>query len=587
MSKVFASASSFANNPGIMYIKSTKVRSGNNSYEYLSLVEGYRDETGKVRQRTLFRLGEASRLRESGELDRIIEALTVHAERRWIDADDIEAEAAPAIGGIAAVNAWWNRLGLEGFFATAGRRLSWSLPDAIFAMTANRLLDPASKRKTVRWIDADVVAPEGFSFPTLQQYYRALDRMHDLKDELETFLYARLTDLTNLTLTLVCFDLTSTYFEGSVAPSVKFPSKAFGHSRDKRGDRPQVVVGLLMTGDGIPIAHQVFAGDTSDVTTLPEVLADLQQRFGVGRICLVADRGLISEANIDTVEDAGYDWLIATKLRNRTDVTKVLGLAQAAAEDDWVEVDRFNSQVLDLDHDGRRYVVVFSDAREHRDTLRRLQLIAKVEAKLLALERRIDRGDITDRDEMVAAAEKILHRSPVRRLFTYRISHGRLVYDYNHDALDYEEGLAGHYILATSLPRETHDAVEVLACYRTLTKIEALFRVLKDFLHLRPIRHWTETRVRGHIAVCVLACVIESLIAKTLTEADVRDPDLDEQHLTPRRALEELDRIRQVTLTPDGGPTIEVVTRRTALQERILKTLEVDTRPWQRPTIRG
>ena len=348
----------------------------------------------------------------------------------------------------------------------------------------------------------------------------------------------------------MCFDLTSTYFEGSVAPSIRFPSKAIGHSRDKGADRPQVVVGLLMTGDGIPISHQVFAGDTSDVTTLPGVLADLQERFAVGRICLVADRGLISEDNIDSVEDAGYDWLIATKLRNRTAISKVIGLAQAADEADWIDVDRYASRVLDVDHDNRRYIVVFSDARERRDTLRRLQLISKVEDRLLALERRIDRGELTDRDDIIAAAEKILHRSPVRRLFTYRISHGRLVYDYDHDALDYEEALAGHYILATSLGRETHDAGQVLACYRTLEKIEALFRVLKDFLHLRPVHHWTETRVRGHIAVCVLACVIEALIAKALTEAGVRDPDLDGQHLTPRRALEELNRIRQVTLTP-------------------------------------
>ena len=125
----------------------------------------------------------------------------------------------------------------------------------------------------------------------------------------------------------------------------------------------------------------------------------------------------------------------------------------------------------------------------------------------------------------------------------------------------------------------------MLACYRTLEKIEALFRVLKDFLHLRPIRHWTETRVRGHIAICVLACVVEALLAKTLVEADVRDPDLDNQHLTPRRALEELERIRQVTLTPGDGPPIDVVTRRTALQQQILQALEVDTRAWQRPTI--
>jgi hypothetical protein len=161
-----------------MFVKTTTVKRGNRTYRYLSLVEAYRDPAGKACHRTLYRLGEASKLRESGELDRIISALTEHAQGRWIHAGDLQAQEAPAVGGVAAVQAWWQRLGLgEHFTAIAGRkRLAYSLADAVFAMVANRLCDPASKRKTVRWITADVVAPQGFSFPALDHYYGALDQ---------------------------------------------------------------------------------------------------------------------------------------------------------------------------------------------------------------------------------------------------------------------------------------------------------------------------------------------------------------------------------------------------------------------------
>jgi transposase len=572
-----------------MFLKTSRVRRGNRTYEYLSLVEAFRGDDGKKRHATLFRLGEASALRETGELDRIIAALTAHAERRYVDVDDLAAEGAPMLGTMAVVRHLWDELGLQGLFEQLGVEagLSWSLPDAVFAMVAGRLVDPSSKRRTHRWIVEDVVAPAGFSFPTLQQYYRALDVVCEHKDVIERHVYAAVCDLTNLNLTLACYDLTSSYLEGDPAPQVRFPSKAFGHSRDRRSDRPQVVIGLLTSGDGIPIAHHVFAGGTTDSTTLNEVLEDLVERFAVGRICVVADRGLISEANIDQVEAAKCDWLFATKLRRRKDVAAVLTEAAAAGEDDWVEVEQFGSHVLDLEHDGRRYVVVFSAARERRDIRRRLELIAKTENRLLDLEARVKRGDLVAATDIAAAAATIVARSPVKRLFDISdVAEGRFVYDYDHDALAYDEALAGHYVLATSLAPAVADAAAVLAAYRSLQLVENRFRVLKSSLGLRPIRHWTEDRVRGHIAACVLAAVIESLIGNRLRDADVRDPDLPDQHLTCQRAFQETDRIRQVTITA-GDTTIEAVTRRTSLQHQILAGVGVDTRPWAKPTITG
>jgi hypothetical protein len=319
----------------------------------------------------------------------------------------------PAIGTIAAIEAWWDKLDLAGLFDAIGgeQRLSFRLTDALFAMVAGRLCDPGSKRRTHRWIAEQVAAPEGFSFPSLEHYYRALDVLAAHKEVVERHVYARVCDLTNLTLTLACYDLTSSYVEGDVSPNPRLSSKAFGYSRDKRGDRPQIVIGLLCSDDGIPIAHHVFTGDTGDVTTLKGVLEDLVARFAVGRICVVADRGLISEANIDEVEAARCDWLLSTKLHGRRDVAAVLAAAADADHDAWVEVDRFASRVCDLDHNGRRYVVTFSDARARRDTVRRLQLITKTETRLQTLEQQVRGGQLVDATEIAKAAATIVASS--------------------------------------------------------------------------------------------------------------------------------------------------------------------------------
>jgi hypothetical protein len=162
-----------------MFIKTKRVRRANRTYEYLTLAESVRID-GTNTHRILYRLGEATALRESGELDRIIVALQAHAERRYVDLDGLEVDVAPMIGTMAAVRQLWDELGLEQLFTTIADEagVSWSLADAVFAMLAGRLIDPASKRRTHRWIVDDVVAPEGFSFPTLEQYYRALDVVH-------------------------------------------------------------------------------------------------------------------------------------------------------------------------------------------------------------------------------------------------------------------------------------------------------------------------------------------------------------------------------------------------------------------------
>ena len=564
-------------------MKTTRRRRGDKVYEYLALVESFRDGP-KVKHRTLLRLGEVTALRQSGQLERIVAALERHLVRERVDATALEAQGAPGVGAVAAIWAVWQRLGLGGWFAQVGaRRDAKALEDAVFAMVANRLVAPRSKRQLVEWTASDVVMPDGWSAPSLDQYYRALDAVADAADDTETHLYTRLCDLTNLDLRLVCYDLTSTYFEGSTRPSERFPSPAFGYSRDHRPDQPQIVIGLLCTSDGIPIAHRVFGGNTNDSTTLPDVLADLAEQFALRRICVVADRGLMSAANIDVVAEAGFDHLLATRLHRDAHTAQAL----AAIDEDtaWVDIPDRGCRAADVTlDDGTRTVVVHSDGRARRDAARTSQIVAAAEAKLRALELRVCAGRLKDPAKIGAAAQRILGSSGVGRLFDVEIGEGRFGYHYNEDAHGYEQALAGRYVLATSLTPNQADCAQVVGYYRQLQAIEARFRTVGDFLRLRPIRQGTEQRVRGHVAVCVYAALIETLINHALTAADIRDPDLEDQHLTAARALRDLNRIRRHQIGAHSR-RITLTTRRSPLQARTLAAVGTDTHTWDNPTI--
>jgi len=551
------------------------------SERYLTLAESFRNEDGQPRSRIVARLGEVSEMTTSGELERIVDALSAQLGRGACV--ELTAESAPSYGAMAACDAYFSRLLLDDLFDTLGaRRRSAGLSDAVFAMVANRLSDPSSKRRCVTdWLGADAALPKGRSAVSLDRLYRALDAVADCKDEIEAHCFTELCNLANLDLRLVCYDLTSTYFEGEEKTSARFPSKAFGYSRDHRGDRPQIVIGLLVTSDGIPIAHHVFSGNTADRSTLAEVMSDLQARFGVGRIALVADRGLISEENLALVKANGFDHVLATRLHRDPSVTAVLA---AAADKDavFVPVSDDGTRAVEVTYESRRYVVVDSPRRHVRDDARRSELLARTEDRLMALADRVRQGRLVDPAKIGAAADRILRDSGVSRCFVTKITHGVFTWDYDEEAMDYEERLlAGRYVITTSLDKKSASTAQVVGHYKALQSVEGRFRVLKDFLALRPVFHYTEKRVRGHVAICVLAAVLEAVMSIDLKARKLTDPDLEGQHLSARRALRELERVRMVRFSDAEGNERQVVTRPNPFQAEILAALGVDTSTWR------
>ena len=342
-------------------------------------------------------------------------------------------------------------------------------------------------------------------------------------------------------------------------------------------DRPQVVIGLLCTGDGIPIAHHVFAGNTADVTTLPGVLDDLPARFGVGRICVVADRGLISADNVDIVAGQGFDHVLATRLHR--DPTCAEALTAAATDDAvWVPVPAATSAACD--------VTSATDAAPssspapnatHRDTMRTAELVARTEAKLLALEDRVRAGRLVDAGKIGRAAQRILGPSGVGRLFDVEIAEGRFLYHYNEAAFAYEELLAGRYVLITSLTADQghpppRSSPPTANCYPSSTASGSSRTSCTSAR--AALDRTTASAATSPSASTPPSSKPSSPHA--LAAADVRDPDLARPtpHRRPRPAR--TARIRDVTLTA-GDHTINVVTRRNPLQASILAALDVDT----------
>ena len=335
------------------------------------------------------------------------------------------------------------------------------------------------------------------------------------------------------------------------------------------------MIGLVMTANGFPLAHHVFGGNTQDAATLTTILDDVQSRFGIGPITVVADRGLVSPANIAAIAAAGCGHILATKLHRAPDTKAAL---EASCQPDavWEPAPNAHSAVCDVEVDGQRMIVVASIERSVRDGHRLAELMATVEAKFRALEQRVRAMPREKRNpkRILLQGDRIWRDSPVARCYTIEVTaDGLFLWHYHPDNLAYEQHqLAGRWVLTTNHPRHVLPAAKVLDAYRQLLEVESTFRVLKDVIELRPMRHWTENRVHGHIAICVYAALIEAIMTEDLRIAGIPDPDLPDQIISPQRALRELARLHHVTLEL-AGRTITRVTRPNALQQQLLAAL--------------
>ena len=471
-----------------MYTRVVKGRNKDGSTRYyLQLVESHR-QNGKVQQGLICSIGRLDILQTSGGLDRLIASLVRHSERCWV-----EAEAggllswAKTYGPVLVFRRLWEDLGLSKQLGSlqSASAVQFSVDEAAFAMALHRLLDPGSKRATCQWLET-VYWPE-FESLELHHLYRALDHLVKGKEALEEALFGRNRDLFSLEVDLVLFDTTLVHFEGQGPEGLA--------TRARPGNYPdcvKVLVGLVMTGDGFPVAHHIFPGNTADINAFRAAIKDLRQRFSIRRVVMVADRGMVSEEIMEELErdsegQQKVDYILGMRLRKSKEVS-VEVLSRAGR---YHEV-AGNLRVKEVQVGGHRYVVCYNPEEEERDRKRREEIIERT------------REDLSKKGAKAFVMPRGLRR------FVELVG-GELVL--KETAIREESRYDGKWVLRTStdLPAD-----EVALAYKSLWQIEHAFRELKSGLEVRPVFLRTEDHVRGHLVVCFLALVLEAAFARLL-----------------------------------------------------------------------
>lgn len=372
------------------------------------------------------------------------------------------------------------------------------------ALIVARLLEPASKLATARALDDRTAlhslgATLGLGAVSAKEVYATLDWLGAAQAAIEGGLARR--HLSEGTLLL--YDVTSTWLEGRCCELARL-----GYSRDGRRDKAQIVVGLMCTAEGCPIAVEVFEGSTGDPATLGVQIDKLKRRFGLRRVVLVGDRGLLTSARIDQeVRPAGFDWLTALRAP---------AIQQLAAEDGPLQLSLFDTrdlaEISSPDYPGERLIVCKNPALAAERARKRAELLDATEADLAAIQARVRRArqPLRGADRIGLAVGAVLGRRKVAKHFRLDIADADFSFSRDPARIAAEAALDGIYVLRTSLPAEELAAPDAVLAYKSLARVERAFRSLKTVdLELRPVFHWATPRVKAHVLLCMLAYHLE------------------------------------------------------------------------------
>jgi len=533
---------------------------------YLQFVESYRNQKGQSTKRILANIGNITKMSEE-KIERLT-ASFIRATGMESKYQKYEFEAGKGLhyGTILPVIAIWNQLGLEEIINKAmPDKVGISVSRIALIQTANRFSDPGSKLACFRWYHLSLFSQmkNFINFPDdeeeqLHTYYRALDYLCRAKEEIEKELYYRLLGY-GMDNSLILYDITSTYFEGEQA---EIGDKGF--SRDKRGDLDQIVVGLVMSRDGVPIAHHVFEGNRLDKTTVKGVVYDLKKRFGIEKAIFVGDRGMITFDNIESIKDYQYDYILGLQKRNRKVINHLLKEVMRNPEEPIQEFGYTDlSASLQKEYtDKVRFIACYNKdvARTTgRTRSRNIACFQELRGKTTLI------GDL----EMIKKSNDRLksflnkkHMTKFYKLNMEKAEQGDEVYilkvEEMKDAIEREESLDGRYFIQTEVSEEM-DKEEIEWSYKCLQKVERAFRFIKHELDIRPVYVRKETRIRGHVMISYFALLTEVLTEKKLKEVfpDAYDREkkwikkirrTGEEPLTMMTLAEELDSVRLIPL---------------------------------------
>ena len=478
-----------------MFLKRTKAK----GKTYLQVVRSYKDANNVSRHEVLFNLGRLDKLQEDESVSRIIGELF-----ELLNGSDVfstrEMEGQQVFNwGYCVYKRLWKQYGLKRLLDEMAGLLGlrYSLNDVVFYEVLNHLLNPGSKLagfEKRQSLYANLNTPDD-----LNAFYRCLDVLADHKDEIERFVFDKNRSLFNMKIDVVFYDVTTFHFESVKADGLRH----FGFSKAGKFNEVQVVMGLMVDLEGRPVGYELFAGNTFDSKTLVKALDGLNQKFGVRRAVIVADRGINAKMNLKAIRDSGYGYVVASKIKGMSKAMQATIL-----DDEWAGVNENDGQegvfkYKVLEHVNRVYDKSNKTTHELAENL-----IITYSLKRANKDRR-------DRERQLEKARKLLkstgkinasnRRGPKKYLKETRTDTSEWEMDENRIAK--EAAFDGFYGIQTSEKNLT--PLQVVEIKNTLWKIEESFRILKTTLETRPVFHWTEKRIRGHFVLCFLAFLLE------------------------------------------------------------------------------
>ena len=467
-----------------------------NSPPAILLRESYRDGD-KVKKRTLANLSDWT-------------AAKIEALRRVLRDEAVAPTDQQALsilrslphGHVAVALGTLRKLGLDRLLSQGGRQPRREVALCI-AMIVARLIDPASKLATARGLDDETATCSlgqvlGLGAVDEQELYEALDWLVGQQERIERTLARRHFEHG----TLVLYDVTSTYFEGRTCPLAKL-----GYGRDGKRNKLQIVFGLLCTAEGCPVAVEVFEGNVGDPSTLASQIDKLKQRFGIERVVLIGDRGMITAARLEqTIKPAGLNFITALR------APAIRSLAEAGTIQLSLFDERDLAEISSPDYPGERLVACRNPLLADERARKRRELLAATEQELLDIQARVRRRKrpLRGKDKIALAVGAVINHYKMAKHFAVTISDNDLTFERKTEQIDAEAVLDGIYVLRTDLERKTLDATATVGAYKGLATVERAFRSIKTVdLEVRPIHHRRAHRVRAHVLLCMLAYYLE------------------------------------------------------------------------------
>lgn len=552
-----------------MFIKLT--RSG--ARTYAQLVESFRDEQGRPRQRTLATLG---RIDETGgQVDSLLGGL-LRAKGRSLDDTSpaqVRFESALALGDVWALDQLWRELGFDALSAVFRRaRFTNPVEHALRVMVFNRLCDPDSKLGVLRWLQTVSMPGVDTARLTHQQLLRSMDALMDHQDAVDDCVAGLLRPLIDDDLSVVFYDLTTIRTEG--LSEQKDDVRRHGMSKEGLIAR-QFMLGVVQTADGMPIYHEVFAGNTAESPTLRPTLQKLLSRYPhIRRLIVVADRGLLSLDNLEELGklrlagDQALEFILAVPGRRYGDFEETLAAFQAKAGQTEEET------VAEAAWQSLRLVVAHHPGLAREQTALRCQRIAALQARADELAGKLDGQDAGQ----IRRGRK-LSDSGAKARFFHEVADARLsriikvdlagdlfTYDIDNEAQQRAELMDGKLLLVTNVKDLTPR--EVVSRYKALADIERGFKVLKSEIEIAPVFHRLPERIKAHASLCFMALIVYRVMRQRLKLAN--------STLSPEAALDKLRRIQRHSVSINAGAPIAGVSTISNEQAAVFEALNLE-----------